>query len=258
MEERYSIQRLLALRKLTRAMADYLRGQMKEYLSTLSPLFRPKAVLGNYVEGGAYEVSRIGEKAFKELQEAYQALAKSKPYNLPPDFKTPLEIISTQLEMTPVEYTYVASGGGESKTVVVTSPLKWVLTFSGFSPARLRELIASKNRTGDALQQAVLHYLMMNTMVTKQAGLAQMMDALHFSLSTERLKEFGDLPVTYISAAISTTRPPDEVIIESTEVSGMNVFEEVVETEDVARLRDPLKERLVELMKTYGEETPNH
>jgi len=258
MEESYSIQRLLALRKLTRAMADYLRGQMKEYLSTLSPLFRPKSVLGNYVEGGAYEVSRTGEKAFKELQETYQALAQSKLYKLPPDFKTPLEIINPQLEMTPVEYTHVASDGGESKTIVVTSPLKWALTYSGFSPARLRELIANKNRAGDALQQFVLHYLMMNTVVTKQAGLSQMLDALHFPLSIERLKEFGDLPVTYITAAISTTRPPDDVLIESTEVSGMNVFEEVVNTEDVERLRDPLKERLVELMGTDGEETPNH
>src|SRR5918912_2585603 len=115
MEERYSIQRLLALRKLTRAMADYLRGQMKEYLSALAPLFRPKSVLGNYVEGGAYEVSRTGEKAFNELQESYRAIAASKLYNLPQEFKTPLEIINPQLEMTPVEYTHEATAGGETK-----------------------------------------------------------------------------------------------------------------------------------------------
>lgn len=257
MEERYSIQYLLVLRKLTRAMADYLRGQMKEYLSTLAPLFRPKSVLGNYVEGGAYEVSRIGERAFKELQESYQALAQSNLYKLPQEFKTPLEVISPQLEMTPVEYTHVATAGGESKTVMVTSPLKWALAYSGFSPARLRELIGSSNRAGDDLQQFVLHYLMMNTVIAKQPGLAQILEALHFPLNTERLEEFGDLPVTYISADVTTSRPPDDVIIESTEISGMNVFEEVVNTQDVAALRDPLKERLVELMKTYGEESPN-
>src|SRR5438046_1302144 len=92
MEESYSTQRLLELRKFTRAIADLLRTQMREYLSTLAPLFRPRNVLGNYAEGGAYEASRTGEKAFKELQELYQIVAQSKLYRLPLELKTPLEV----------------------------------------------------------------------------------------------------------------------------------------------------------------------
>ena len=101
MGESYSTQRLLELRKFTRAIVDLLRRQMREYLSTLAPLFRPRNVLGDYAEGGAYEASRIGEKAFKELQELYQTIAQSKLYRLPSEFKTPVEVINTQLEMTP-------------------------------------------------------------------------------------------------------------------------------------------------------------
>src|SRR5436190_24150577 len=113
MEESYSTQRLLELRKFTRAIADLLRTQMREYLSTLAPLFRPRNVLGNYAEGGAYEPSITGEKAFKELQELYQRVAASKLYRLPADFKTPLEVINLQLEMTPVEYTYAATSANQ-------------------------------------------------------------------------------------------------------------------------------------------------
>jgi len=46
MEGYYSIQRLLALRKLTRAIADHLRGEVKAYLQTFAPQFRPRTVLG--------------------------------------------------------------------------------------------------------------------------------------------------------------------------------------------------------------------
>jgi hypothetical protein len=255
MEERYNTERLLALRKLTRAMADLLRGQMKEYLSTLAPLFHPKVVLSSYVEGTTFDVSRIGEKAFKELQELYQVIARSRLYNLPPEFRTPLEVINPQLEMTPVVYTHVATSGDESKNVVVTSPLKWALTYGGFGPTRLKSVLEEPKRTSDELQQFVLHYLMMNAVVSKQTGVSHILDALHFPLITERSPEFADLPLTYISSSISTIRLPDDVIIESTEISGMDAFEEVINIDDVAKLQDPLKEHLRGLLQSHGEES---
>ena len=252
MEESFSTQRLLTLRKLTRAMSELLRGQMKDYLSTLAPLFRPRHVLGNYVGSGAYEASRTGEKAFRELQELYQTIASSKIYRLHTELKTPLEVINPQLEMTPVEYTHLATSGGESKTIVISQPLKWVLTYGGFGPGRLQELINSEQRTSDHLQQFVLHYLMMHTVVSKQPGLVQIMEALHFPLTIERSAPFGDLPIIYITSSISTLRPPDELLVQSTEVSGMNTIEEVVQLEDVAKIRDPLKEQLLEITKSHG------
>jgi hypothetical protein len=251
MQARYNTEQLLSLRRVTRAMADLLRGQMKEYVSTLAPLFHPKVVLSSYVEGPAYDVSRIGEKAFKELQELYQVIAESRLYRLPLEFRTPLEVINPQLEMTPVEYTHVVKGEDESKTVVVTSPLKWALTYAGFGPNRLKTLIREPRRTSDDLQQFVLHYLMMHTVVSKQTGLARILDALRFPLITERSEEFGDLPLTYIASSISTIRLPDDVIIESTEISGMDAVEEVVNIPDIEKLRDPLKERLTDLLKGH-------
>src|SRR5260370_7709059 len=99
--ERFDTARLLTLRKLTRAISDHLRGQMKEYLSTLAPLFHPKVVLSTYVEGSTFDVSRIGEKAFKELQNQYLLIAGSRFYNLPPKFKPPLQSTRPPLDTTP-------------------------------------------------------------------------------------------------------------------------------------------------------------
>jgi len=252
MEERVSTQRLLALRKLTRSVSELLRDQMRNYLSTLSPLFRPRNVLGNYAGSGAYEASRTGEKAFRDLQELYQSLAQSKLYRLPTELKTPLEVINPQLEMTPVEYTHVAASDGESKSILITSPLRWVLTYGGFGPGRLREVISSDQRSSDQLQQFVLHYLMMHTVVSRQPGVSAIMEALHFPLSIERSAAFGDLPITYVASSISTVRPPDELLIESTEISGMNAFEEIVQLEDVDKLRDPLKDQLLEITRSFA------
>jgi hypothetical protein len=254
MQEQYDIQRLLVLRKLTRAVSDLLRGQMKEYLSTLAPLLRPRAVLGDYVQSSTRETSKIADSSFKELQSVYETVAKAAPFNLSGELKPPIEITSTALEMTPMEYVYDATTEGESKTVTVVSPLKWMLNYSGFSPGRLKELLGDRGRSGEEVQRFVLQYLVMHVVMLKQTGVTEILDALHFPVSSGAEANFGQLPMTYISSSISTVRPPDSVIIESTEVSGMDVFEEIVVLDDIAKLRDPLKQRLMELVQGYGEE----
>jgi hypothetical protein len=154
--------------------------------------------------------------------------------------------------MTPMEYLHVAKTERDSKQVTVTSPLKWAITYSGFPPGRLKEMLVTRNRDNAAVQEFILHYLVMHVVVSNQTGVAQMLDALHFPVNSDRSPEFGDLPMTYISSSITTVRPPDEVIIESTEISGRDAFEEVINLDDIAKMRNPLRDRLVELVRGYG------
>jgi hypothetical protein len=255
-DDRYSVKRLLVLRKLTRTVADLLRGQLREYLATLGPLLRPRNVLGEHVQSPAKETVKGADAAFKELQGLYETACRAKPFNLPPELAAPVEIQTSVLEMTPLEYAHVAKTERESKTVGVTCPLKWVLTYSGFAPRRLAELLADKNRTGRELEQFLLHTLVLHVVLNRQAGVTRLLEALQFPVSSSRLPGFGELPFTCISAAVGTIRPPDDVLIESTEVSGMDAFEEVLNLDEVAGLRNPFKERLVELLRGHGEEVP--
>jgi hypothetical protein len=253
MEDRLTTQRLLALRKITRAIADLLRNQLREHLATVTPLLRPANVLGEYVQGHTRGSVKGAEKAFRDLQGLYEASAGAKPFSLPRDLKAPIEILSSSPEINPMEYVHTATANGESKTVTVTSPLKWVLSYSGLGPGRLRDLLGGKSGgTGD-LSQFLLHTLTLHVVVTRQPGLINMFELLRFPVCTEKLAGLGDLPVTCISSAVSTVRPPDDVIIESTEISGMNVFEEIVNLEDIRRLQDPFQAPLMELLKAHGE-----
>jgi hypothetical protein len=258
MEENYSIQRMLDLRKLTRAIAELLRGQMRDYMVSLAPLYHPRTVLGEYVQGSTKEALKGANAVFKELQALYDSIAPTRPFNLSKDVKAPLDIYGGALELTAVEYTYQATVDQTSKTVAVTMPFRWIVSYPGCSPARLRELAADRNRSAEELQHAVLHYLALHLVMTKQTGLTKILEALHFPVRpNERLPGFGNLPMTIISSSVSTIRPPDSVIIESTEISGINAFEEVVNIADIIELRDPLSDRLIELAKTHGERLPS-
>ena len=252
-EGQYEIQRFLKLRKLTRAIADLLRGQLTDYLSTLTPLLRPKSILGEYVQGSKESV-RGSEKAFLQLQRLYSSVASAKPYDLVNELTSPLQIESTAIELSPLGYSHVVTSDGQSKAITVTSPFKWVLTYSGFSPAKLQELLANRNRTNEDTHRFVLHYTVLHILLASHPRLSSLMDALRFPISSTRSPEFGELPLTCISSCLSTIRPPDDVIIESTEISGQHAFEEIVNLDDLRTLADPLKLQLIELARGQGEE----
>jgi hypothetical protein len=249
MLEDHSVQELLALRRVTRAISDFLRRQLKEYLATLSPLFRPRNVLGDYVQGGPKEMAKGADAAFKELQVLYDTVAQTKLFSLPPSLKAPIETVSSALEITPVQYVYEANTERESKTVTITSPFSWVLSYAGFAPRPLDTFRFEREEGPGDLHRFVLHHLVLNVVMSRQQGVAKILEALHFPSKSEPSAEFGGLPITQISACISTIRPPDSIIIESTEVSGTDAFEEVVNIEEIGQIRDPLKEQLLELVK---------
>jgi hypothetical protein len=256
MNGRDSIQSLLVLRKLTRAIADVVRTQMTEYLATLTPLIKPAAALGDYIQGGAKETTRRVEKVFKEVQALYESIAPAKPFTLPKELTTPLNFPSATLEITPVEYAHAAETGGAPRTIMVRRPLSWYLTYTGYAPARAQELMGSNTqlRATAELQKFVLSQVMLHVILNNQPGFLHILEGLHFPVTTTKLPELGELPITRIGAAISTSRPSDAVVLESAELTGMDAFEEVISVEEIAQLADPLKERLLEIARKQAPE----
>jgi len=76
-----------------------------------------------------------------------------------------------------------------------------------------------------------------------------MFEALHFPITTAKLPQFGELPITGIGLPVRTMRPSDAVVIESAELTGMDAFEEIVNVDDVKQLADPFRERLLDLVR---------
>lgn len=251
MDGQNSTQSLLVLRKLTRAIGETVRAQITEHLTTLAPLLRPRVVLGDYVEGGTKESTRRADKAFKELQALFESVAAARPFTLQREITTPLRFQDLGLEITPVDYAHVIQNGSESRTIMVRSPLSWTLSYSGFAPTRLPELLKNKLRPGDDLLHFMLSYILMHVVVTNSPGLLKVFDGLHVPITSTTVPEFGGLPITRIGVGIGTFRPPDEVVLQTAELTGVDAFEEVVNIDDIARIGDPFKEKLLELVNTH-------
>src|SRR5262249_21117841 len=185
-------QSLLALRKLTRAITDVVRVQMTEYLKTLTPLLRPQLLLGEHVLGGPKETTRKADKAIKDLQALYQAVAPAKPFHLQRELNLPLDFPRVGLEITPLDYFLVAQPGNSK--IKIRCPLTWVLTYTDVPPNRLQELLDTKGRDADQLQRFIVSYLVLHLVTTNEPGLMQIFEALHVPIRTAKLPQFGDLP----------------------------------------------------------------
>lgn len=252
MDGRDGIQSLLVRRKLTRAIAELARAQMLEYLAVLAPLLRPRVVLGEFVHGSSKEGAPRAEKAYKELQSAYAAIAPSRPFHVTDDLTPPLSFAGNGLDITPVDYPHVIGSGDDQRTITVRSPFSWSLTYSGYAPTRLPELLATRTRASDALQQFVLSQLLLRVVIDNSPGLASLCEALHFPLTTATTAATGTLPITRIGLSVGTTLPPDDVILETAALTGMDAFEEVINLDDLASLGDPFRDRVYALARQHA------
>jgi hypothetical protein len=250
MPERDNIQSLLALRKLTRAIADAVRTQIADHLTTLTPLFRPQAVLGDHIAGGVKESTRRADQALKDVQTLYETVAPAKPFNLRRELAPPFNFAPTGLEITPVDYVHTVQSGSETRKITVRCPLTWTVSYAGFSPSRLPDLLDPKVR-GEELQRFILSHLLLHAVTTHQRGLVQILEALRFPITVTRTPEFGELPMTRIGIGVSTNRPSDAVVVESAELTGIDAFEEIVNVDDIGRVADPVKERLMEIARQH-------
>jgi hypothetical protein len=250
MDGRDNLKSLLVLRKLTRAIADAARSQLTEYLTTLTPLLQPQGVLGDYVQGAQKEPVLKAEQAFKDLKALYETVAPTKPLNLRRDLSPPFSFSNLTVDITPLDYVHVAQTESGPRSIMVRSPLTWTVTYAGFSPKRMQEVL-DQNVRGDELQRFILSYLIIHIVTKYRPGVTKILEGLHFPVTTTTIPEFGELPITRIGIDISTHRPSDAVVVESAELTGMDTFEEVVHVDDITRVPDPFKERLTEIASRH-------
>jgi hypothetical protein len=250
MEQPFDLTRLIALRKLTTALSEYFSAQISQHLTHLAPLLNPRLLLGELIRGEKF-TAKGGESFYQELAALYQSIAPARPFNATLELKPPLDIFGITPEIVPASYSYVPQGG--SKPITIRSPLKWVLSYKDLSPNRLQELIVLHQRSGGLeLRSALLHYLVLYLISNKPTGISAVMRSLGYPFAHSTVPEFGKLPLTFVCSPVSSLRPPDEVIVMNTELSGTDTFDEVVNLDELLALADPVQAEIRRLVAEHA------
>lgn len=255
MNQEIDLSTLLRLRKVTRAVSEHFRHELNSHLLALQPLFHPVNLLGEHVRNAPKRRGKTADAALSEMRALYERVARRKPFRFDDELRPPLDVFGAAAEINPVTYSYTPKDVTEATPITVTCPLKWVLSYKGLGPGHLRELLGSTSGTARMeLQTCLLHNLLMHLLLGQQIGVASILRGLRNTVSTEFVEPLGGLPMCYISAAVGTILPSDETIIESTELTGATVFEEIVDIASVLEIKDPIRETSIELIQGFGDD----
>jgi hypothetical protein len=250
-----NVEQLLQLHSLTKDVAKLCQKQLRTYLETVALLFRPRRVLGDAIEGAERELVGNSDRAVAELKDLYRKVA-ARPFDLRPELSFPLESVSTQLQLYEWEYLHQSKTDRGWRSIKVTTPLTWVLTYSStYSLSMLRQVLAGQEqRNAEAVQSFVLRACMMNMHFAKFPGIADLLAGLRYRVEVRRSPEMGDLPLVTISAALNTIRPPDHLVSVASGLAGGTTFAEVLDVDTARILKDPLRQAIADIFTSHGQE----
>jgi len=237
----------LELRQSTEKVAAALSKRLSSHLEVLRPLFIPRKLLGSYVKSAGMEEVSGAEKAFATLQERYAAVCE-RPFGLSRKLHPPLLPISNHLEITPLQYRLNFPELGE-KQVTILSPTQWVVSYGGECPLdRLRAMVMGKEtRQPQDMQQALLNHLIPGIFLTFHPALGRLLADLRYQVETRELADLGGLPVVTLKIPLETFLPPDDFILQITQLSGIPAFQEIINSEAIEKIPDPLQKTLRDL-----------
>lgn len=226
---------LIASRRMTRKLSAALQQRMELYLSCLAGSFSPVSVLGKYINGqGKANVSN-DDLAFNLIQERYSALAADEPFNLKKPLSAPVNVYSH----TPGLYKYsyereIEDENAELQVLDILSPNRWILGYTGFDLRDFRDqVVQRKVIEGNRLEDYLLHFLLMHQVMESNPKLYTLLSDLNIRVEEVHLAGLGRVPFIMLTAEIDSFLPQDSVLLEVSNVSGTNQFEELIDTSSV-------------------------
>ena len=251
MRDTLRIEQLAELRKKTEAVSELLLEQVRGHLETLRPLLAPRRLLGDYIRSSAKEDVVGADAALRRLREKYKEIC-GKPFALSPELDDAVvAMMESRLEFYPWEYTHEAKSEKESKTMIMTSPLRWALSYtSGYTLSQLRQAVVGKvERRQEDVRQFLVNALIMQYVLAKFPGITRLLTDLRYDIKIEKCSGLGELSLVTINSALPSFRPRDEILLSATRLSGVPAFVELIDFDAVAKLEDRLKLQIEEKLR---------
>jgi hypothetical protein len=239
-------------RQRTDAVSKWVRARLEQHLDVLRQPFDPRRVFGRGAAVGAGGRIDIGasETAANQLRERFREVCGA-PFSLkaevPPEA---IADIDNQLVIHPWVYPLPVSEGGATKTVQMTSPLRFVLSYAAnYTLAQVDRVLARQEERRDAdLRQFLVGALAIAIVLERNPALGQTLRDLRFEVGATTREGLGKLPLITLTSHLPTIRPPDDVIAAVTGISGVNAFIELLPRDPLGQLRDPVREEVGELL----------
>lgn len=229
------------LRDGAQRLSQKLQKKLQGHLLTLTPLFSPRKVLGEFMESAFKDKVLGAEENFKRIETQFKEISRS-AFNMAMKLSTPVATIKNQLEIYPWQYLYELSGD-KAQTITISTPTRWVLAYT--SALDLERLLKAKvdgeSLRAEEVRELIVNNLTLVKLMELSPGIKSLFEDLRFTVTIETSPVSGNLPYVVLNTPLVAFRPQDEVIKTVTQLSGLPVFEELIDIERISELDDPFK-----------------
>src|SRR5262249_28583682 len=174
------------------------------------------------------------------------------PFDLPAEFDEYwLTLVGTRVTVYPWQYTHEVSDGRQKKVIAMTSPVRWVVSFmSAYSLAQFRQaLLGGGERRPEHVRQFVVNALVTQLVFAHGPGIGALLTDLRYKVDTQSAPDLSALPLTTITAGLPSFRPDDALILAASNFSGVPAFIELIDTDALPAMQDPLRARIEERLR---------
>lgn len=236
------------LRQASQKISQHLQKRLSGYLSTLSPLFAPRKVLGEFMQSAYTDKVPGADDRFVELEEAFKSICRE-GFDISAKLSAPVPNIKNNLEIENWKYLYNV-GGDSGRAVTISSPVRWVLGYAGgYSFDDLLEQRAGGETPSDEdAKSLIIRSLTIAKLIEMSPAVNALLHDLRFPMEVVVSEDIGKVPSVAIAAQLPTFRPQDTLIDTVIQLSGLPVFEELVDLDAVAQLQDPFKDEILKLI----------
>lgn len=241
--------RLPELRSKTEAVSSLLRDQLTAHLETLRPILSPERLFAR--SPGAKGDAGLADRALAQLQQSYRQFA-ARPFELTAELDQYwLTLVGSRVALYPWEYTHQAGDGREARAITMTSPVRWVVSFtSGYTLSQFRQAVLGKaERQPEHIRQFVVNALVMQLVLAHTPGLIPLFADLRYEIQTQSTPDLPKLPLTTVTSGVASFRPADDLILAATNFSGIPAFIELIDTDALSTLQDPVRARIEERLR---------
>lgn len=244
-ERAVALEDLPRLREKTEAVAELLRSRLERHLDTLRTLLGPERLLGRHVRSPRDYDAANADAHFDAVKHELAEL-RGRPLLLPREIADDKVTIDSRIQLHPSTYELEMDG----RKVVITRPTRWLATYSsGYPVGQLCEVLGRREtvRMEDALEFALSAAVLRRT-VSQEEHVATLLGDLRWGLHEAKVEGLGALVFLEIRAPMTSFRPEPSLIAQATRLSGVSSFVELVDTESIERMEDPLRTEVEKLL----------
>ena len=103
-------------------------------------------------------------------------------------------------------------------------------------------------RQPEEMRQSLINHLALVIYLKHFPPLSQLLEDLRYQVETRELTDLGGLPIVMLKAPVATFLPPDDFILQITQLSGIAAFQEIIDPAAVENIPDAFQEALKKLI----------